>query len=522
MTRADAQNGLVAPAAHTGDFALELHEVSKSYPGVRALRDVSFSLKKNSVLGLVGENGAGKSTILSVINGTTTPDSGRIVIAGDEVAFGHPKEAAKHGVATVFQEQGLIPSLPVYENVFLGTEDRFTWGGVRQRARMIRAAAAVLEDLGVSVNPRVVTEQLTFGERQLVEISKAFATTAAHHAAPIILLDEPTSALSAVETELLFDNVRGWRSRGAFILVSHRISDLQALCDDIVVLRDGEKVAELPIADSDEANLHRLMVGRERDAEYYQESEQSREVGTSVLSVRGLSKQGAFQDVTFEVGAGEVVGLAGVLGSGRSELARAVAGALKTDAGEIAIEGQPMPPGSVSSAMRAGVAYVPAERSTQAVIGAHTLESNFSLPLLKTFTYGKLPVLNVRKIRDSTSQWIKRLGVKATGPRARIGQLSGGNQQKIVFARCLAMGPRLLVLDDPGRGLDVGAKADLYALIRDFTGRGGAVLLVSDTLAEVIGLSNKVLVMKDGLVRATVFAPAEDKPSEEEIVREMV
>ena len=521
-SRASVDRTTSASAARTRTPALELRGISKSYPGVQALSDVSFAVRPNSVLGLVGENGAGKSTILSVINGTTTPDSGTILVAGETVTFKHPRDAARRGVGTVFQEQGLIASLPVYENVFLGTEQRFSVAGLRSRRRMIREAALVLDELGVDIDPRAKTADLSFGERQLVEIAKAFATTAAYDASPIILLDEPTSALSSVETELLFSNVRSWRSKGAFILVSHRVSDLQAICDDVVVLRDGHKVAELPIAEGDETTLHQLMVGRARDAEYYKENRQVVHLGGAVLSVEGLTKEGAFHDVSLEVRAGEVVGLAGVLGSGRSELARAVAGGLAADRGEVRVDDRRVKTSSVASSMRAGVAYVPAERSTEGVIGIQSLEENLTLPMLREVCLGRTPVLNVRKAREITSRWIQKLGVKTTGPTARIEQLSGGNQQKIVFARCLAREPKLLVLDDPCRGLDVGAKEDLYGLIRDFSARGGAVLMVSDTLPEVIGLSNRVVVMKDGAVRAVVEAPADAKPAEEQIVREMV
>jgi ribose transport system ATP-binding protein len=503
-------------------LALEMTGITKRYGSFTAVDGVDLSVRPHTVLGLVGENGAGKSTILSIINGTNRPDSGTMEIAGSVVGYGNPLEAAEHGVATVFQEQGLIPSLPVYENMFLGREKRFTHRGILRRRSMIDEAAKVLHDLGVEIDPTRVTQNLSFGQRQLVEIGKAFATTAGHDAHPIILLDEPTSALSAVETELLFDNVRRWRERATFVLVSHRLSDLQALCDDVAVLRDGSLIAQLPIADTTDDQLHELMVGRKRDVEYYKEADQRDTLGPAVLDVAGLSSAGRFREVNFQLHEGEIVGLAGVLGSGKSDLARAVAGIQKTDQGSIEIAGAPLPNGSISHAIRQGIQYVPAERTAEGVILSHSVEKNLTLTLLDKLTYRSTSILNLRRGRAMTQSWIARLRIKAPGPDSPIGRLSGGNQQKVVFARCLEREPSILVLDDPCRGLDVGAKEELYELIRSFTESGGSVILVSDNLPEIIGLSNTILVMRSGAITASLKSPSSAKPDERDIVKEMV
>ncbi|MFC9764491.1 sugar ABC transporter ATP-binding protein [Rhodococcus jostii] len=505
-----------------GALALQMTGITKRYGSFTAVDSVDLSVRRNTVLGLVGENGAGKSTILSIINGTNRPDSGTIEIAGSVVGYGHPLEAAEHGVATVFQEQGLIPSLPVYENMFLGREKRFIHHGILRRRRMIDESAKVLHDLGVEIDPTVATQNLSFGQRQLVEIGKAFATTAAHDAHPIILLDEPTSALSAVETDLLFESVRRWRDRATFVLVSHRLSDLQALCDDVAVLRDGSLIAQLPISETTDDQLHELMVGRKRDVEYYKEAAQRDAFGPVVLDVSGLSSAGRFQDANFQLRQGEIVGLAGVLGSGKSDLARAVAGIQRSDRGSIEIAGVPLRNGSISHAIRQGIQYVPAERTTEGVILSHSVEKNLTLTLLDKLRYRGTAVLNLRRSRAMTQRWIDRLRIKAPGPDALIGRLSGGNQQKVVFGRCLEREPSILVLDDPCRGLDVGAKEELYELVRSFTESGGSVILVSDNLPEIIGLSNTILVMRSGAITASLESPSSAKPDERDIVKEMV
>lgn len=503
-------------------LALKLLSVTKTYGSFTAVDDITLTVTRNSVLGLVGENGAGKSTILSLINGTNRPDRGTIEIDGVTVGYGHPMESARHGVATVFQEQGLIPSLPVYENIFLGRETRFIKNGLLRRNAMAKAAGKVLEDLGVDIDPTTLTQNLSFGSRQLVEIGKAFATTSVYDAAPIILLDEPTSALSAVETDLLFDNIRKWRDRATFILVSHRLSDLQAVCDDVAVLRDGALVAQLPIEKTTDSMLHELMVGRKRDAEYYKESSQREDLGPVTLEVAGLSCEGHFTDAGFSLREGEIVGLAGVLGSGKSSLARAVAGVLKVDAGTVTVHGKSMRNGSIAHAIKVGIQYVPAERTTEGVILNQSVEKNLSLTLLDKLKYSAIPLLNLRKSRSLTRSWIERLRIKSPGPDATISRLSGGNQQKVVFGRCLERGPSILILDDPCRGLDVGAKEELYQFIRDFAASGGSAILVSDNLPEVIGLANKILVMRQGRIVAALESPITAKPEERDIVKEMV
>ena len=502
--------------------ALKLSNISKAYPGTQALSDVSFVLERHQVLGLVGENGAGKSTLLSIINGTVRPDTGAIVIGGDSVRFGHPTEAARHGVATVFQEQGLIPTIPVFENIFLGREEKFTVGGVLRQREMIAEARLVLEELGVDVSPTALTGSLPFGQRQLVEIAKAFALGRVYPVEPIILLDEPTSALSDNETAKLFDGIRRWRERASFVLVSHRLSDVFATCDEVVALKDGCVVDQRLTSTIDEVTLHELIVGRQRNAEYYREASQRQPADTVALRAKNLSKPGHLGGVSLELREGEILGVAGVLGSGKSALARIVAGAEAQTAGEVIVGNETLRPGSRRDGIRHGIGFVPAERSVAGIIGTDSIDWNLTLPNLKLIALRFFGMISARRGRALTERWMVRLKVRAPSSSSLCRTLSGGNQQKVVFAKWLAGGVRILVLDDPGRGLDVGAKEDIYTLIRDVVDGGAAVLLVSDNLPELIGLCNRIMVLRDGAISAIVDTPKDAKPREVDVVSAMV
>ncbi|WP_119269968.1 sugar ABC transporter ATP-binding protein [Taklimakanibacter deserti] len=502
--------------------ALALRDISKTYPGTRALAGVSFTLQRNQMLGLVGENGAGKSTLLSIINGTVRPDTGTIAINGEAVGFGYPTEAARKGVATVFQEQGLIPTIPVFENIFLGREAKFSIAGGLRRRAMIAETRAVLDELEVDISPTVLTGTLSFGERQLVEIAKAFALARVYPVQPIILLDEPTSALSDNEAAKLFDGIKRWRARASFVLVSHRLADVFAACDEVVALKDGQVVGQRPIGTIDETGLHELIVGRQRNAEYYRETIQREPGAKVVLKTTAITKPGHLRGVSLELHEGEILGVAGVLGSGKSTLAKIVAGSEAQTTGEVTVGGMTLKRGSRRDAIRHGIGFVPAERSVAGIIGTHTIDWNLTLPNLKRIGIGLLGLISPRRSRTLTQEWIRRLKIRAPGPSVTCRTLSGGNQQKVVFAKWLARGVNILVLDDPGRGLDVGAKEDIYSLMREIADGGAAVLLVSDNLPELIGLSNRIMVLRNGMVSAMVEARKEAKPREVDVVSAML
>jgi ribose transport system ATP-binding protein len=502
-------------------LALDARRLSKAYPGVQALDDVSFTLERGEVLGLVGENGAGKSTFLSIVNGSVRPDAGTLWIEGEEARFGKPAESAQRGIATVYQEQGLVPTLNVTENMFLGRESRFESGGFLRSRPMVAAAQAILDQLEIEISPTALVARLTFGERQLVEIAKAFALTAAFDVRPIILLDEPTSALSERETERLLANVRQWRDRASFIFVSHRLAHVFVVSDRIAALKDGRLIAQLGADEIDEPGLHELIVGRKRDVEYYKEARQRTPAPEVMLSVRDASKRGAFSDVSFDVRSGEIVGIAGVAGCGKEALARAVIGVERLEEGQVVLCGSNIPSSALAQAIRRGAAYIPADRHREGIIGDHTILWNMTLPLLDQLR-GRGPLISERASRLLVREWIDKLNIKVRGPEAIAKTLSGGNQQKVIFAKWLAKGVKVLVLDDPGRGLDVGAKEAIYALLRDLADEGVAILLVSDNLPELIGLSNRIMVMRGGQVTGELAADLDAKPTESEVVRYMV
>lgn len=502
--------------------ALELRAVTKQYGVVTALNSVDLSLARHGVLGLVGENGAGKSTLISVINGTVKPTQGEIRVNGKAVNLGSPADAARTGIATVFQEQGLIANLRVFENMFLGREQRFSRAGVLDSRAMIRLAGEVLDELGIKTDPQALTGHLTFGERQLIEIAKAFALGRIYPVEPIILLDEPTSALSDVETQILFDSIRRWHDKASIILVSHRLSDVFAVCDHVAALKDGKVNGHWNTADVTADMLHEAIVGRPRSAGYYKEAEQRETLGDVLLDISNIHVPGQLHDISLEVRAGEIVGIAGVLGSGKTALGHVITGAIKPAKGEVRVAGKRLKPGSRASALASDVCSVPAERNLAGVIGVHSIEWNLTLPSLKKHLLGGLPVLSARSQARVADHWMKELRVKAPNRAVQIRNLSGGNAQKVVFAKWLARGVQVFVLDDPGRGLDVGAKEEIYILLRALAQQGVAIVLISDNLPEIIGLSNRIITFRSGAISAEIAAPAHDKPAETAIVQTMV
>ncbi|NTB94904.1 sugar ABC transporter ATP-binding protein [Agrobacterium tumefaciens] len=502
--------------------ALTLRGVSKEFGPIKALRSIDLNLERHGVLGLVGENGAGKSTLISVINGTARPTTGDIEINGHKHVLGNPHVAAEAGIATVFQEQGLIHNLRVYQNIFLGREEKFARAGFLNAKAMVRLADDLLNDLGVEVDATAITGELNFGQRQLVEIAKAFALGRLYPVDPIILLDEPTSALSDFETQILFNSIRRWRGKASFILVSHRLSDVFEVCDHVAALKDGAINGQWKTNEVTADRLHEAIVGRQRTAEYYKESMQREELGDVVLEVEEISVPSRIEGASLSVKAGEILGIAGVLGSGKATLGHVLTGEIKQSRGTVTVNGTPLRPGSRLSALKADVGSVPGERNVAGVIGMHSVEWNLTMPSLRTFLYRKTPFLSAGKQAETTHRWIKHLKVKTPNRTTQIRNLSGGNAQKVVFAKWLARGVKVFVLDDPCRGLDVGAKEEIYVLLRQLANEGVAIVLISDNLPEIIGLSNRILTLRGGKISAEILAPSHDKPEEKLVVSTMV
>ncbi|MDE3177053.1 MAG: sugar ABC transporter ATP-binding protein [Pseudomonadota bacterium] len=498
---------------------LELRHVTKAFPGVKALDDVSFSVAKGEVVGLIGENGAGKSTLLKILNGVYQPDAGEVLVNGEPSRLASPRDAFDKGVAMVFQEQSVIQNLSIAENMFLGREKEFLRFGLIDKARMNKAAATFLQRVRLDVHPARRCSDLSFADRQMVEIAKALTLDTRMSGKVTILLDEPTSVLESGEIRLLFDLIRELKQRTAIVFISHRLEEVLEISDRIYVMRDGAIVHEVESAKTTIPQLHAHMVGRQLHHEYYREARQSAPGAQVLIEAKRLTKHGAFTDVSLSLRAGEILGLAGVVGSGREELAKVLAGHAKFDSGELIVGGVVDRLSGVRDAVAKGVGLVPSERKVEGVVTAFSVAENITLSALASFT--KRGFLDIAHEHAVAADWVRKLNIRAPSTSTPVGSLSGGNQQKVVLAKWRVAGVNILILDHPTRGIDVGAKEDVYELIRDMTAEGLAIVLLGDTLDEVIGLSSRILVMRDGSVVADVEAGVGAKPEQVDIVRHM-
>jgi rhamnose transport system ATP-binding protein len=473
---------------------LALEGVSKSFGAVRALRGVSLQLFAGEAHALAGENGAGKSTLIKALAGVHRPDEGTVLLDGEPVVFHGPADARDAGVAVIYQEPTLFPDLSVAENIFMGRQPRRSLGRVDHRA--VRGATADLfRRLGVDLDPDQPARGLSIADQQLVEIAKALSFDAR-----VLIMDEPTAALTGSEVARLFGVVRTLREEGAAILfISHRLEEVFALCQRVTTLRDGAWIASEPVEDLSEDDLIRRMVGRDLDELY---PKTPAEVGEVALSVRRLTREGVFTDVSFEVRSGEIVGLAGLVGAGRSEVARAVFGVDRWDGGEVEVAGKPLKPGAPSLAMAAGLALVPEDRRAQGLVMGMSIERNIGLTGLRATS--RAGVMNRGSERSRAVDWAVRLQVKYARLADVVGTLSGGNQQKVVLAKWLATSPTVLIVDEPTRGIDVGTKAEVHRLLSQLAGQGVAVLMISSDLPEILGMADRVLVMHEGRIAAEI------------------
>jgi ribose transport system ATP-binding protein len=500
--------------------ALALVGVDKSFPGVRALKSVSIEVRPGEVVGLVGENGAGKSTLMKILSGVYQPDAGEIRLAGKPTRFVSAADATRQGVGMVFQEQSLLTNLTVGENIYLGNEARFTRFGLVDWRALYASAARQLAKVQVNVDPRARAATLDFATRQMVELAKALTLEEQASGHLVILLDEPTSVLERAEIEILFARVRALKARASFIFVSHRLSEVLELSDRIYVMKDGAVVAELRAAEADVKTLHRLMVGRGLQAEYYREPLQKPFAGDVALELDGLGSGDLYRDVGLKLHAGEILGIAGVLGSGREELTRTLAGLLPHDRGRLIVGGREVRLSTPADAVDIGIGYVPRERRVEGLVLFLSVAANVTLPSLKTIAQRGL--IDLGEERRVAKSWVQRLNVRTPGVDALCLNLSGGNQQKVVLAKWLNARARILILDHPTRGLDVGAKEEVYELVRAITNEGVAVILTSDTLEETIGLSHTVLVMRDGVITHRATANPGAKPQQVDLIGHMV
>jgi rhamnose transport system ATP-binding protein len=468
---------------------LSVRNIEKSFPGVRALSGVSFDVAAGEVHALLGENGAGKSTLIKIVSGVFPPDRGEVIVDGKPVNLERPDDARKAGVATIYQELLLFPELTVAENVFMGHAPRAALGRLDWRA-MREKTQGLLDSLEIhDLKADQVVGALSVGNRQRVEILRALSQDAR-----ILIMDEPTAALTEYDVTRLFDIVRRLKARGvAIIFISHRMDEIFAIADRVTVLRDSAYVATKNIADTDTTELVQLMVGRKIESLF---PKIQVPIGDPVLEVRDLERRPMTKKVSLSVRAGEIVGLAGLVGSGRSELAQTIFGVTPADGGEISIAGKKVAIHSPAQARTLGIAYVPEDRGTQGLVRAMTVRENFSLAALAKVASGGF--IDRAAERKLAQEGVARFSVKASSLEQVVGKLSGGNQQKIVLGKWLANRPKLLILDEPTRGIDVGAKAEIHRLMGELAGQGLAILMISSELPEVLGMSDRVLVMREG------------------------
>lgn len=486
MSSSDHNPTLAAPL-------LRMRRITKSYPGVRALSGVDLELQSGEVLALVGENGAGKSTLIKTLGGAITPDEGTIEIDGRAVRISHPVAARRLGVSIIYQEFNLVPTLTVRENIFLGQEQTrlgvLSHAGERQRARKL------FERIGVPVPIDALCRDLSVAQQQAVEIAKALAFDAR-----ILVMDEPSAALSPHEVERLFAIVRDLTSRGmGVIYVSHRLDEIFEIADRVTVLRDAALVGTMPIGDVTRESLIEKMVGRTLDQEF-----PPRQVvpGPARLEVRGLKRGTAVRDVSFEVKRGEIVALTGLVGAGRTETARLIFGADRADAGRIAVDGRPVRIRHPRQAIRAGICLLTEDRKNQGLVLNRSLCENFGLPNMGRFAPRGL--LRLKRERDAVVELGRQLNLRMTSPRQTAATLSGGNQQKVVLAKWLASHAEVFIFDEPTRGIDIGAKYEIYQLMNRLAADGKAILMISGELPEVLGMADRILVMHGGRITGEI------------------
>ncbi|MEV0458268.1 sugar ABC transporter ATP-binding protein [Catellatospora methionotrophica] len=509
------------PATSAPVPALEVRGLVKHYPGVKALDGVDLVVHQHEVLGLAGENGAGKSTLLKALVGLVTPDAGEIYVRGEPVKLRSVVEAADHGIGMVFQEQSLVPNLTAAENILLGSEGGAVRRGVYRWDVMRRLAQEQLDKIGSKIDPLARTDSLSFADRQMVEIAKVLRIEQRSQHPPVIILDEPTSVLESKEIDTLFAQIRRLREFASVVFVSHRLDEVLDVCDRVTVLRGGQSVGEVATAGAVPRELHRMMIGSTgSDDHYHSNAATPVEAAEPRLSVRGLSGA-SFRDVDLDVAAGEVVAIVGVHGSGREDVCRALFGIEPTTAGQIRMDGKQISLPNTRAACAAGIGYVPAERKTEGMVGPMSVAENMTLTKQKARCSG--PFVAPAKQAGLVDRWIERLSIRTPTRDTPIQRLSGGNQQKVVLARWLVAGDiRLLLLDHPTRGLDIGARSEVYRLMRELAASGVATVLLADSLEEAIGMADRILVMNDGRVVTEVACPNGGKPSPLDLVKEMV
>ncbi len=467
--------------------------IHKKFPGVHALRNVSLYLHAGEVLALLGENGAGKSTLIKVLGGAHRPDEGKVFIAGEPVEISSPAASQHAGVSIIYQEFNLVPDLTVRENIFLGRE--LTRGGFIHAGEEHRQAQELFKRIGIDIDPGARCRDLTVAQQQTVEIAKALSVNAR-----IIVMDEPSAALTQQEVDHLFDIIRELKSQGiGVIYISHRLDEVYEIADRLMVLRDGAPVGERPVADTSREDLIEMMVGRPLESEFPKHAALP---GDERLRVEGLARGRAVQDVSFSARAGEILGFSGLVGAGRTETMRIIFGADQAESGRIFINGRETNIRNPRDAIRSRICLLTEDRKGQGLVLMHNVQENFGLPNLEFFRKG--PLLDHRKEREAFEHYRQSLQIKVSGPDQIAMTLSGGNQQKVVLAKWLQRNADIIIFDEPTRGIDVGAKYEIYLLMNKLVAEGKAIIMISSELPEILGMSDRIIVMHEGRIKGEI------------------
>lgn len=502
---------------------IELQDVTKVFPGVTALNKVNFQVRRNEILGLVGENGAGKSTLMKILVGLYRPDHGEIRIRGKVTVLPDPEAAGKYGIGMVFQEGCMISNLTVAENLFISHEEGFMRHGMLDLGRMREEARNVLKRVGVDFDPDAVVQTLSPAAQQMVEIARLLWISELYGIDnPVLILDEPTTVLLEEEITLLFSILEEIKKSASVIFISHRLEEILDHSDRIVIFKDGEYVRDLIPGETSITEIEKLMVGKELTADHFWVSEQNGVDDTKdeKLTVRNLHLQGSFEPISFAVKKGEIVSFVGLVGSGKEEVCECLTGSRRATSGEIAIDGKKLHLMSPGDAVRAGIGHIPRERRTAGLALDMSVMDNINLLVLSLLK--RWGLISRKREKENAQQWMREMRIKAPSHNTKSASLSGGNQQKAILAKWLSSGVNILVLDHPTRGVDVGAKSEIYERIRKLARNGMSLIIMCDTLEEDIGLCNRMIILKDGRMVREVSCPADRKPTPLDLIDAIV
>lgn len=470
---------------------IEMRGIDKSFGGNAVLKNAGFLLDDGEVHALMGENGAGKSTLMKILTGVYTKDAGQVIVDGKEVCYNNPQEAEKAGIVFIHQELNVLFDLTVEENMFLGKEIKKVFG-ICDRKAMRKRVKEILDMLGVDIDPTQRMDELSIGQQQMIEIAKALMVDA-----KVLIMDEPTAALTQSETEVLFKVVNSLRQKGVSIVyISHRMEEIFELCDRITILRDGTYIDTKRIADIDMNDIVKMMIGREIGERY---PVRNSKIGDVAFEVKNLNCPGAFENVSFEVRAGEVLGVSGLMGAGRTEIMQAIFGNMPNVTGQLLLDGKEIKNKNPQQAIQNGIGFITEDRKVEGLMLEESIMKNISLANLGRISNGG--VINKKKEQELVNKGIEELRIRCFGPQHECNNLSGGNQQKVIFAKWIYTNPKVLILDEPTRGVDIGAKKEIYNIINELAAKGVAIIMVSSELPEVLGMSDRVMVVREGEVR---------------------